>query len=115
MDLRLAASGTVTECREALNAKLAELPVPETQENKVVRMIAHYIVADYLDPLHDEWQRQFQQIRAANAPSANGGLNATMAEPPEPKAVFAIDCSITLGDAPADVSVASTIGLGRVR
>ncbi|SRR6266581_4787896 len=97
MQWQLEAKGTVTECRETLNAQLAALPLPESQANKVVRMIAHYIVADYLDPLHDEWQRGVQDARAANVPKAQGGLGADLREPPEPRASFAIDCTVTVG------------------
>ena len=86
MDWHLEAHGTVTDCREQLNAKLASLPSPETQENKVVRMIAHYIVHDYLDPLHDPWQADCNALRAMKRP-----------EPPEPMAQFAIECRVTLG------------------
>lgn len=97
MELKLAAKGTVTECREALNEQIASLPMPESQENKVVRMIAHYIVADHLDPLHDKWQRDLQAARAANVPKAQGGLGADMDEPTEPSASFMIDCTVRLG------------------
>jgi hypothetical protein len=86
MHLKLAAKGTITDCREALNARIAELKMPESQENKVVRMIAHYIVAEHLDALHDPWQAQCNALRAAH-----------LELPPEPKTSFAIDCSITLG------------------
>ncbi len=86
MHFKLAAKGTITDCREALNAQLAELKMPESQENKVVRMVAHYVVADYLDPLHDPWQAQCQALRAAH-----------LKESPEPKASFAIDCQISFG------------------
>jgi hypothetical protein len=86
MELQLSAKGTVTDCREELNAVIAALPTPETQENKVVRMIAHYIVAEYLDKLHDPWQADAQALRGAGRP-----------EPPEPRASFAVDCTITLG------------------
>jgi hypothetical protein len=97
MTLKLAAQGTVTECREELNATLAALPLPETQENKVVRMIAHYIVAELLDPLHNVWDAKVQEARASRAPKAAGGLGGTAEDPPEPRTGFAIDCSITLG------------------
>ena len=89
MELKLAAKGTVTECREVLNEAIAALPTPETQENKVVRMIAHYIVAECLDPPHDKWQAQVQAIRAAP-----GNLPI----PSEPNAHFEIDCAITFGN-----------------
>ncbi len=97
MKLKLAAEGTITECRETLNAEIAALPMPESQANKVVRMIAHYIVQDYLDPAHDEWQRTVQSVRAANVAQARGGLGASLQEPAEPRARFTIDCSIVLG------------------
>jgi hypothetical protein len=88
MELKLTKKGTVTECREALNAMLATLEPPETQEHKVKRMVAHYIVAELLDPLHDTWQAQVQAIR---------GAAGNLPLPPEPTAAFAIDCTIKLG------------------
>ncbi len=97
MQFKLAAKGTVTECREKLNAALATLSVPETQEQKVIRMIAHYIVAERLDPPHDKWARELQDARAANTPKAQGGLGASMEEPKEPRASFSVDCTIEFG------------------
>src|SRR6266849_1503701 len=97
MHLELAARGTVTECRETLNAAIAGLAVPESQENKVVRMIAHYIVQDYLDPIHDKWYAEVQSVRAANTPQARGGLGASLKEPAEPTANFHIDCLVEFG------------------
>lgn len=93
MRFQLSKSGTITEVREALNAKIAALPVPETQENKVIRMASHYAVADYLDPKHDEWQTELNAVRADNIRRAKEGQKAA-AEPAEPKATLAIDVSI---------------------
>lgn len=98
MQLVLAKKGTVTDCREALNEKLASLPMPETQENKVVRMIAHFIVAEYLDPIHDAWYAKVQDVRAARVPKAQGGLGAEgIEEPKEPLASFSINCTVEIG------------------
>src|SRR5260370_41257247 len=96
MELQLAAKGTVTPCREKLNSTIAALPMPETQENQVVRMIAHFIVAEYLDPLHDPWQAEVNALRAARLPPPQGS-NAKTPDPPEPVASFVIDCKILLG------------------
>ena len=99
MEFKLAKKGTVTECREALNAALAEMPLPETQENKVKRMIAHYVVAEHLDPIHDGWQRKAQAaafMRTPKAQGGGGGEEKDHPEPAEPLAAFAIDCTIAL-------------------
>jgi hypothetical protein len=86
MQFQLQKSGTLTDCREALNAVVHSLPVPETQEHKVIRAIANAVVVDEIDPQHTDWQRDVQKARAVDLP-----------EPPEPRTSFDISCSIKYG------------------
>lgn len=98
MRFTLKKSGSVTDCREALNAAIAKFQPPETQEQKVIRMAAHYIVADHLDPMHDAWQEEVQAAAASRVPKAQGGMgNDKAKDPPEPKTEFSIDISIDFG------------------
>lgn len=83
MEFKFSKAGTVTEIRDALNDELAKLPQPETQGNKVIRMIAHYAVADHLDKLHDPWQVDVQKARGIG-----------FALPPEPTTKLEIDCTV---------------------
>ncbi|HEY0528945.1 MAG TPA: hypothetical protein VGD02_08950 [Gemmatimonadaceae bacterium] len=86
MRFKLAAKGTVTECREKLNAALSELQPPFKQEHAVIRNIAHFIVEENLDPLYLPWVAACQMLRAGNA--------APQTYPAEPKTAFSIDCTI---------------------
>lgn len=99
MELRLDASGTLTKCRETLNAKIAALPTPESQENKVVRMLAHYIIAEYIDPKHQQWQDKMQQAAFMRTPKNQGGGDGKLADwpdPAEPSASFSVDCTVNV-------------------
>lgn len=86
MLFQLQKSGTLTDCREALNAIVHSLPAPETQEQKVIRVIANAVVVDHLDPQHSDWQRDVQKARAVELP-----------EPAEPLTSIDISCSIKYG------------------
>lgn len=86
MQFQLQKSGTLTDCREALNDIVHSLPSPETQEQKVIRVIANAVVVDHLDPQHSDWQRDVQKARAVDLP-----------EPAEPTTSIDINCSIKFG------------------
>jgi hypothetical protein len=88
MKFQLSKSGTVTECREALNAAIAALPLPYTQEHAVVRAAAHYVVEENLDPLHDPWVRECMFAAEARTKGSKA------ANPPEPTTSFSIDIAI---------------------
>jgi hypothetical protein len=88
MQLKLAASGTVSECREALNTQIAALESTETEKNAIVRAIAHYIVSENLDPLHRPWVEQ------CNACAEVRAKGTKMDNPPEPTTSFSIECTI---------------------
>lgn len=89
MVFSLHAEGSVTDCREALNAKIAALPLPYSTEHAVVRAIANHVVIAHLDPLHDPWQDEVNKARQV-------GLKAEHF-PPEPRTSIAIDCVIVVG------------------
>lgn len=90
MRFQLEAKGTVTECREALNAELAKLAGPHKQEHAVVRAVAHYVVEENLDPLYVPW------VEECNI-AAEGRLKGSKrANPPEPLTSFSVDVSIDL-------------------
>jgi hypothetical protein len=90
MHLQLAASGTVSECREALNAQIAKLEPTETEKNAIVRAIAHYIVNENLDPLYRPWVDQ------CNACAEVRAKGTKLEDPPEPTTSFSIDCTIVV-------------------
>lgn len=87
MRFQLSKSGTVSECREALNAKIAELPLPYNTEHAVVRAIANHVVMAHLDPLHDPWQDEVNKARLA-------GMKVF---PAEPLTSISVDCVIAVG------------------
>lgn len=88
MKLQLAAKGTVTECRNALNEVITKLQPPHRQEHAVVRSIAHFIVEENLDPLQNGWQEQVNALRGA-------GIDAKKL-PAEPQTSFSIDLTINV-------------------
>lgn len=87
MRFALAKTGTVTECREALNAAIAELTGPHKQEFAVVRSAAHYIVEENLDPLYVPWVAECNALRAAG-----------LATKPEPRTSFSLDLVIDVAE-----------------
>lgn len=88
MRFKLAATGTVTECREALNNAIARLTGPHKQEYAVVRAIAHYVVEETLDPLYVPWVNECTLKAEARTKGSKEK------DPPEPTTSFAIDCSV---------------------
>jgi hypothetical protein len=88
MEFHLSKSGTVSECREALNAAIAALPLPYSQEHAVVRAMAHYVVEENLDPLHDPW------VNECMFAAENRAKGSKVQNPPEPTTSFSIDCVI---------------------
>jgi hypothetical protein len=87
MRFTLAAEGTVTECREALNAALAALKPPFKQEHAVVRAAAHYVVEENLDALYAPWAAECNALRAAG-----------LATKPEPRTKFSISIAIDVAE-----------------
>lgn len=90
MRFTLAKEGTVSECREALNAAIAELVGPHRQEFAVVRAVAHYVVEENLDPLYVPWAQALNALRAANVDPKQ--------HPPEPRTKFAIDVRVDVAE-----------------
>ena len=95
MQFDLKKKGSITDCREAMNKVLQSFPSPETHEQRSIRAVFNQVVEDYLDPKHDEWAAQVQSARAANLPRGQGGQEAGLKEPEEPKA--SIEISIHVG------------------
>jgi hypothetical protein len=93
MQFSISKSGSVTDCREELNTKIAELPLPYDTKHAVVRAIANHIVVDYLDPLHDPWEEKNNKLRAS-------GLSASEIKSanPEPSASISVSLNISLGN-----------------
>lgn len=86
MKFKLAAKGTTTECREALNGAITKLQGPHTQEHAVVRNICHFVVEENLDPLYAPWAAKLDVLRAAGLPKEDW--------PAEPTSSFSIDLTI---------------------
>ena len=97
MDFALKKSGTITDCREAMNKAIHSFPPPETHEHRTIRAACNQVVKDYLDPMHDEWAAEVQSIRAANLPRGQGGQEAGLKEPKEPKASIDISLRVAYG------------------
>lgn len=97
MQFELKESGSITDCREAMNKVIHSLPVPETQEHRTIRAACNQVVKDYLDPKHDEWSAHVQAIRAANLPRGQGGQDAQLKEPEEPQASINISLRVDYG------------------
>jgi hypothetical protein len=97
MQFELKKSGTITDCREAMNTVLQQFPSPETHEQRSIRAVFNQVVEDYLDPRHDEWAAQVQSVRAANVPRNQGGQEAQLKEPEEPKASIDISIHVSYG------------------
>jgi hypothetical protein len=97
MKFALKKSGSVTDCREAMNKVIQSFPSPETHEQRSIRAVFNQVVEDYLDPRHDEWASQVQSVRAANLPRPQGGQEAGLKEPEEPKASVDISINVSYG------------------
>lgn len=110
MQFKLAKSGTVTECREALNEAIANLPLPRTTEHDVVRAIAHHIVITTLDPIHDPWMEDCNDAAALRAEKGSKIKN-----PQEPTASFAIDLTITTTPSPQEIQAAAEARLAEAK
>ena len=89
MRFELRKAGTVTECREALNAAIAALPLPYDTEHAAVRAIANHVVVDHLDQLHDPWQAEVNKARLAGMKPENF--------PAEPTTSIVIDVTVSYG------------------
>lgn len=99
MKFTLDGSGTVSQCREQLNGAIAELPIPHTESNAVVRAAAHYIVVENLDPLYAAWVKACSDNAEARTPREKGGLGRdpnTVIDPPEPETSFSISIDIPI-------------------
>lgn len=85
MQFQLTQSGTISECREALNTKIAESRSASDEDQRIVRAIASAIVTA-LDPLYEEWASDVNKATGAGMKSIPG----------EPTASFAIDCTVSV-------------------
>lgn len=97
MQFELKESGSVTDCREAMNKVIHSLPAPELHEHRTIRAVCNQVVEDYLDPRHDVWAAEVQAIRAANLPRGQGGQEAGLKEPEEPRASIDISVRVSYG------------------
>lgn len=89
MQFSLAGKGTVSECREKLNATLATLGAPITPDQFVIRAACAYVVETLIDAPHEQWQRDLRDHADDKARGRTG------AAPVEPACAFSISIDIT--------------------